>query len=381
MVETQILEEIGLTKSEIKVYLALLELGLSSTGKIVDKSGAASSKIYEVLDRLMQKGLVSYIVKSGVKYFEAADPKRINDYMAEKRKSLEEQEKGISDLIPQLELKKKMAELKSEATIYKGVKGAETAFRHMIDSMKNDDEWLGFVVSFQNQKYSDLLLKLHTWRSKKKLSSRIIWDELDRKEGELRNRLAYTKVKYVPNTPRSPAIINVAGDITLINLMSTDVTVFMIENKEVAASFRNQFEQMWGQETRIVKGLDAVQQVFEDMLSHGHADFIAARGYFVDKRHEYIKKWEERAKETGFTMRNIVDPATKGHAITKFPFAKTKYTLPKEFAMLSVFWIYGDKVVISNWTGKEPIVTIIENKQIHDVYKRQFELLWKKKIM
>ena len=55
---TEILQEIGLTKSEINVYLALLELGSSSTGKIVDKSKAASSKIYEILDRLMQKRIV-----------------------------------------------------------------------------------------------------------------------------------------------------------------------------------------------------------------------------------------------------------------------------------------------------------------------------------
>ena len=77
-------------------------------------------------------------------------------------------------------------------------------------------------------------------------------------------------------------------------------------------------------------------------------------------------------------MRNIVDPGVKGHRITKFPFVKTKYTLPKEFSMLSVFWIYGDKVVISNWTKEEPIVVMINNKSLHDMYKQQFELLWKK---
>ena len=54
-VKTELLEEIGLTKSEIKVYLALLELGSSTTGPIVDKSKASSSKIYEILDKLMQK--------------------------------------------------------------------------------------------------------------------------------------------------------------------------------------------------------------------------------------------------------------------------------------------------------------------------------------
>ena len=75
--EFELLKEIGLTDSEIKVYVALLEIGSSSKGPIVDKSGVASSKIYELLEKLMQKGLVSQVIKSNVKYFEAAPPKRL----------------------------------------------------------------------------------------------------------------------------------------------------------------------------------------------------------------------------------------------------------------------------------------------------------------
>ena len=70
----ELLEAIGLTKSEIKVYLALLELGSSTTGPIVEKSGASSSKIYEILEKLIQKGLVGHVIKAGKKHFEAAPP-------------------------------------------------------------------------------------------------------------------------------------------------------------------------------------------------------------------------------------------------------------------------------------------------------------------
>ena len=78
-------------------------------------------------------------------------------------------------------------------------------------------------------------------------------------------------------------------------------------------------------------------------------------------------------------MRNLIDKGAKGHRITKFSFAKTKYTLPVEFSKLSVFWIYGNKVVISNWVDEEPTAVIIENKAVYGMYKQQFELLWKKK--
>jgi HTH-type transcriptional regulator, sugar sensing transcriptional regulator len=509
----KLLEQIGMTKSEIKVYLALLELGCCATGKIVEKSGASSSKIYEVLEKLMQKGLVSFIVKSGVKHFEAAPPSRIMEYMKEKEQAIFKQKEELKTILPQLELKQQLSKYKSEATIFKGIKGAETAFRQMISRMHKGDEWLAFVVHYIDKKYYSMLTRIHKLRLERKLNARIIFNTNDINFGDDRKRMPFTAVKYVSESLNMPAIVNVGGNITLLNIMADDVTVFMIDSKEVADSFRSQFEglwneevnvykgvddvtsfldvmlnslkkgdeyyvlngniglktmpvvkdffneyhkkrvkkginlkmlynynikdkinemvcppaklkmlpsefksplqvffykdktymtlweknplgilinnknvtdgfrtyfdSLWNQDSRIIKGMDGVKQIFEEMLEHGSCDYIAARGYFIERASEtYINDWERRAKEKKFVMRNIVDPSVKGHKITNFPFAKTKYTLPKEFANLSVFWIYGGKVAISNWADEEPIIMIVENKSLYDMYKQQFELLW-----
>ena len=60
---------IGLTQREVKVYLALLKLGESTTGKIIQESGISSGKIYEILEKLIGKGLASYTIKEKTKYF------------------------------------------------------------------------------------------------------------------------------------------------------------------------------------------------------------------------------------------------------------------------------------------------------------------------
>ena len=39
MMDTKILEDLGFTNAEIKVYLALLELGSATAGPIIEKSG------------------------------------------------------------------------------------------------------------------------------------------------------------------------------------------------------------------------------------------------------------------------------------------------------------------------------------------------------
>ncbi len=112
-----ILQRIGLTEGEIRVYTALLELGSSTTGKITKKSGISGSKVYEVLDRLGNKGLVTHVIINGVKHFEAANPERILDYLDEKEKQLEDEKKSIQKIIPELILKQSLS-FKMDEHIY-----------------------------------------------------------------------------------------------------------------------------------------------------------------------------------------------------------------------------------------------------------------------
>jgi len=68
------LQELGLNRRESICYTALLELGSSKTGAIVKKTGIPSSKIYEILDKLINRGLVSYIKIGKIKHYQASDP-------------------------------------------------------------------------------------------------------------------------------------------------------------------------------------------------------------------------------------------------------------------------------------------------------------------
>src|SRR3989344_1050934 len=103
--DTRVLEELGLTPGEVKVYLALVGLGETTTGPIVDESGVSISKVYPILNRLAKRGLASHIMKGKVKHFKAADPKRLLDYLAEKENTLKQQEEQLHKLIPKLEIR------------------------------------------------------------------------------------------------------------------------------------------------------------------------------------------------------------------------------------------------------------------------------------
>ena len=144
--------KIGLTEGEAKVYLALSELGSSTVGPIVKKSSVAYSNIYDILNRLIDKGIVSFIIKNKTKYFQAAPPANLVDFLDKKEKQISEQKQSLQKIIPDLE---KLQELhpKQEAEIFLGKKGLRTAYEKLSKNTTKDDETLFFYVD--DEKYRE----------------------------------------------------------------------------------------------------------------------------------------------------------------------------------------------------------------------------------
>jgi len=129
----QILLDIGLTNYESRVYLALLDLGKSTSGEILKKAELRTGKIYEILDSLEKKGLVSSIVESGVKKFSAADPKRVYDYLEEKKSKIKVQEQNLKKIIPEIVSKINSKKEKVNIEIFTGMKGLKTSYYRQLD--------------------------------------------------------------------------------------------------------------------------------------------------------------------------------------------------------------------------------------------------------
>jgi len=144
--DTDALEGLGLSKREAKAYLALLELGSSTTGSIIEKTGIPSSKIYEVLERLKAKGLASYVLNKHRKYFQAADPEFVLNYYNEKKKRFEE-------ILPGLKEKQRFAHEKQEVEIYEGKQAIFKMLRDIVEQAKIGDEYLSFSLG---QEHADL---------------------------------------------------------------------------------------------------------------------------------------------------------------------------------------------------------------------------------
>jgi sugar-specific transcriptional regulator TrmB len=153
--DVRALEELGLTNGEIKVYLALVRLGETTSGPIVEESGVSVSKVYPILDRLAKKGLVSHIVKRNVKYFKAADPNRLLVYLQEKQDQIKEQEASVKQLVKELEVQGGTAITAETAQVFDGMKGIQTARERTLKIMKKGDQM--WVVGISKTPYTGMM--------------------------------------------------------------------------------------------------------------------------------------------------------------------------------------------------------------------------------
>lgn len=240
--ETRQLEELGLTKNEASLYLFLLKIGETTTGKIIKETGIANSRVYESLNSLISKGLVSYNVQKDGKHFKAEDPKKFLE--------LEEQRKRkINEFLPDL-IKLKESEQKETGTaVYEGFEGFKTAFKKIIDDCPKEETIyiLGFSEPTEKKESLRLFLSNMNLKSQqKKQKLKILLDNSVKQTlGKDREKEKNTEVKYMPKGYISPSAIDVFGDYVYIFLWEEKPFVFMIKNKRIAESFKQYFNFLW----------------------------------------------------------------------------------------------------------------------------------------
>jgi sugar-specific transcriptional regulator TrmB len=241
---TKILQEIGLTESEIRVYLALLKLGQTTAGKIVDEAKVTRSKIYDILERLKNKGLVSYIIKESTKYFSATNPNNLLKYLEEKEEKIQEEKQSIKEIIPEL-LNQHLSQKDKIAEVFIGINGMKNAFNVLIEEFGSKEPYYAFGAGKgENVEQIQIFFsQLHLKRKEKKVKSFIIFNESSRGLFKEQEKSRLVEAKYIKQS--TPTAINIYKNYTLIAILTKEPITFLINNKETAESFKEYFKIMW----------------------------------------------------------------------------------------------------------------------------------------
>lgn len=244
--EVSYLKEAGLTDGEIKVYLSLLRLGSVTTGLIIEYSKISRSIVYHILDKLIEKGLVSYIIKNKTKYYQAAQPNKILDYIKEREEKIKKNREEVEKFIPELILQQNSFK-QSEVNLYFGLKGIRTAYEHIYSKLKKREGFYFLGISPTEPVQQDIYWERdHKKRIKAGIRCKLLFNQGTPKEViKNRNNYKWCEAKIMSSAIKTPAMFMTYKDTTTIILQELSAIAVEIINPEITDSFQAYFNEYW----------------------------------------------------------------------------------------------------------------------------------------
>jgi HTH-type transcriptional regulator, sugar sensing transcriptional regulator len=243
----ELLEQAGLSPNEAKLYLILLELGSSLAGEISKKSGINRTNVYDALERLIEKGLVSFVIQSNRKHFQPADPHRIVDYLHEKEKSLQLKAREISKIIPYLKVKQNLGKPQQESTIFKGRQGLKSVTEDILKEGKTLHVF-GAEGNF-SKLFTHYTENWHLRRASANIKVKIIYNETLRKS-KLETTWKNISMRFNTKIYDVPSTTWIYADKVAIVIWQNKPIVTLIKSQDVADSYLKFFSFLWNSSKR-----------------------------------------------------------------------------------------------------------------------------------
>ncbi|MEA2037547.1 MAG: helix-turn-helix domain-containing protein [Nanoarchaeota archaeon] len=230
----EILQNLGLTSIESKVYLTLVEIGKSLAGTVAERAHIHRRNTYDALERLLQMGLVSYTILNNMKYWNAVHPEKIKSLLKEK-------ENLISSMLPELIAKHSSLKLKQKVEVFEGLGGMKTFFNDMIKTEKE------IIMLFATGRaYPTLPYYMKSWDSrlnKNRIKVKVLLNADGDKEPY--KNYKFGEVRILPKNFSTPTQIFIYGNKSAVVIWSEEPIAILINGTKITNGFRNYFEFLW----------------------------------------------------------------------------------------------------------------------------------------
>ncbi len=237
------LEELGLSQNEAKIYEGLLKMGQASVPNISLKIGVHKRNIYDIIPKLLKRGLIYQIAGSKENKYAPVAPDKLSDLIWEK-------EVKLNSILPNLNRQFKKAATEEAVYIYKGVEGFKNYLRDIL-SEGRDVFFVGAKGGWFEKDLQTFIQEFLKQAKKKKIKYHHIFDaEVKNFAPDLLKTLG-KPYRFMPSQYSTTGAIDIFGDyiVTFSGLtlkhITEDVTLVVIKNKELAECYRTWFRFIW----------------------------------------------------------------------------------------------------------------------------------------
>jgi len=225
------LENLGFSTNEAKVYFALLKLGSVRAGTISKETQLNRTTTYDVLRRLLDKGLASYVVQANRKWFKPANPNRVLEMIQEK-------EEDAKEILPDLVHIYKKPKEEHNITLFYGYKGVKTVFEDFLREGKP-------ICVIDPQPHLLDMMPYYAPHFVREIVKKNIEIKFIASKGVDVKPTKTTVVKYLSKLINSVTSLNIYGDKIAITVWTEPMEAVIIKNKIAADAFREYFDIIW----------------------------------------------------------------------------------------------------------------------------------------
>ncbi len=244
---------IGFSQKEAAVYLALLELGKRTVTPIARKAGINRTTVYDILDSLSAKGLVSISGKQPLQEYVAESPDKIIRLLEDKIKKDQSELQQAQSLVPQLKSMHNVSD-RPKVRFYEGTEGLQQVYEDTLTS----HEPIRAYATYDNMENAlpGYFPKYFYRRASKGIPIRAIFPhtraglELSKQDKEQLRETAIVPQESFYFTPE----INIYDNKVMIASWKEKLGI-TIESNEIADAMKKIFELSWAEAKRLEKNL------------------------------------------------------------------------------------------------------------------------------
>ncbi len=245
-------KKFGLTPKQTEIYRCLFSSGSASAGDLAQRTGINRTLIYDHLNLLVGKGLVSISTVNGRRAFSALEPKTLvrtlEDELIEAEEKRKAQLEELRGSLPELEKLFSKAG-GTQANILLGKKGVRSLFRDIVSSLGRGQEDLVFIANHEGREIlGSAILNYYAQCNKKGIRVKVIFDSRQRTIaiGKETAKFPNVLVRFLPAEYASLTTFHVyASKVSLLLFSEGEVFGLLMDNKKVADGLRKHFEALW----------------------------------------------------------------------------------------------------------------------------------------
>jgi len=241
----ELMNELGLTKNEIDVYLDLLKNRVSTAYSVAIRINQHRSSVYDAITRLKERGFIVEIQEKNRKLYQTREYTAIEEYLKQKQDLLKE-------VTPYLKAISNTEMPEGAISVSYGLTRLRIAFSSIFNL--NQEVLIWILPKNVNEILGDWFLKeIKETGSKKEIPIKIISPNYSDILKEI-PKSSFLETRYLEEDTNLFTIV--CSDTVFLIVMAQPITVIEIKNSDIAEGFKSRFSIFWERAEKTMKKQD-----------------------------------------------------------------------------------------------------------------------------